>query len=196
MPDSQIPSLVATLPPTREQTWAALVISVLLIVLFLLALWFAPVQLNRVDSFIPMVATVMLLTDSITATLLFAQFSMLRSRALLVLANGYLFTALTIIPYALTFPGAFAQTGLFGGRQSPPWFNTLWHIGLPAAIIAYVLLSNAPAGMRLVRASTRSAILASAAGVTVLVCVLSWFITAHDELVPALLRNDVEATGL
>src|SRR5262245_30955501 len=196
MPESQIPSLIATLPPTREQTRAGLVISVLLFVLFLFALSLAPIQLARVDAFIPIVATVMFLTDSITATLLFAQFSTLRSRALLILANGYLFTALTIIPYALTFPGAFAPTGLFGGRQSPPWFNTLWHIGLPIAIIAYVLLSNAPTSMRLVRTSTRFAILASVTGVTILVCAVTWFITAHDELVPALLRNDLEATGL
>src|SRR5262249_37768024 len=132
----------------------------------------------------------------ITATLLFAQFSMLRSRALLILANGYLFTALTIIPYALTFPGAFAPTGLLGGRQSPPWFNSLWHIGLPAAIIAYVLLSNVPTSIRLVRTSARFAILTSVAGVTALVCIFSWFITAHDELIPALLRNDLEATDL
>src|SRR5262245_43820825 len=107
MPESQVPSLVATLPPTREQTWAAVVTLVLLFALFLFALWFAPIPLAKVDAFIPIVVTVMFLTDSITATLLFAQFSMLRSRALLVLANGYLFTALTIVPYALTFPGAF-----------------------------------------------------------------------------------------
>src|SRR5262245_28833332 len=73
----------------------AVVTLVLLFVLFLLALWFAPIPLAKVDAFIPIVVTVMFLTDSITATLLFAQFSMLRSRALLVLANGYLFTALT-----------------------------------------------------------------------------------------------------
>jgi signal transduction histidine kinase len=36
----------------------------------------------------------------------------MRWRALLVLANGFLFTGLIIIPHALTFPGAFAATGL------------------------------------------------------------------------------------
>src|SRR5688500_4997081 len=48
----------------------------------------------RIDAFIPAYATAMFVNDSITAILLFAQFSILRSRALLVIANGYLFTAL------------------------------------------------------------------------------------------------------
>jgi len=70
----------------------------------------------------------------------------------------------------------------------------LWHIGLPTAIIAYVLLNNAPSGMRLIRTSTRAAILVSVTGIAFLVCSLSWFIATHDDLVPALLRNDTEAT--
>ena len=116
MPDSQ-PLLIATLPPTRAQRWTAVVVSVLLFAVFLLVLRFAHVQLAKVDAFIPVVAAVMFLNDSIAATLLFAQFAILRSRALLVLANGYLFTALTIIPYALTFPDTFAPRGILGACE-------------------------------------------------------------------------------
>ena len=170
--------------------------TLLLFVLFFLALLFAPVQLAKVDVLIPIVATVMFINDLITATLLFSQFTILRSRALLFIANGYLFTALTIVSYILTFPGIFGPTGLVGGRKSAPSFNTLWHIGLPTAIIAYMLLSNVPPGMRLVRASARFAILASAASVIVVVCALTWLITAHDDLVPVLLQNDLEAGGI
>jgi len=72
MPESQKSALVATLPPSREQSLAAIVILLLLFVLFFVALSFAPIQLSEVDVFIPIVATVMFLTDSITATLLFA----------------------------------------------------------------------------------------------------------------------------
>jgi signal transduction histidine kinase len=166
-----------------------------LVVLFLLALWFARVPLAKVDTFIPIVATLMFVNDSITATLLFAQFVILRSRAILVLANGYLFTALTIIPYALTFPGAFAPTGLLGaGRQAPPWFNTIWHVALPAAVLAYAVLANFAAKTPPVRASARRVIAASVAGVTGLVCAMTWFITQYDELLPVFLVNDVEAS--
>ena len=57
-----------------------------------------------------------------------------------MLANGYLFTALIAIPYALTFPGSFAPKGLLGaGYQTAGWLYLFWHCGLPVAIIAYAL---------------------------------------------------------
>ncbi len=53
----------------------------------------------------------------ITAALLFDQFVRLRFLSILVLASGYLFDALMIVPHALTFPGAFSATGLLGARS-------------------------------------------------------------------------------
>ena len=50
----------------------------------------------------------------ITASLLFVQYAVSGALELLILASGYLFTALIVVPYALTFPGAFAPTGLLG----------------------------------------------------------------------------------
>ena len=47
-----------------------------------------------------------------TAILLYAQFSILRSRAILVIASGYLFTALIVVLYVLAFPGVLAPKGL------------------------------------------------------------------------------------
>ena len=54
----------------------------------------------------------MFVCDTITAILLFAQFSVVRSRAILIIASGYLYTALVLIPWILTFPG------VFGPRKS------------------------------------------------------------------------------
>jgi hypothetical protein len=85
----------------------------------------------------------MFLGDFISAVLLFGQFAVLRSRALLVLAGGYLFTGLVVVPYALTFPGAFAQTGLLGANlQSAALLFMAWHLGLPIAVTAYALLRD------------------------------------------------------
>jgi hypothetical protein len=53
-------------------------------------------------------------TDLITAVLLFGQFAQHKTRALLVLASGYLFDALIIIPHTMSFPGLFAPQGLMG----------------------------------------------------------------------------------
>jgi hypothetical protein len=52
-------------------------------------------------------------------------YSIERRRTLLVLASGYLFTSLIVIPWALTFPGLFAPTGLLGpGLQTTAWLYT------------------------------------------------------------------------
>jgi signal transduction histidine kinase len=158
---------------------------------------FAHLPVGRIDAFLPIVATIMFLTDSITAILLYAQFAVLRSRALLVLANGYLFTALIAIPYALTFPGAFTPDGLLGaGLQSAGWLFVIWHIGLPTTVIGYTLLSNAPPEMQLARASVPLAMLASIVAIIILVCGLTWFVTAHEDLLPVLVLNLVEVSGL
>src|SRR5580704_5395782 len=87
--------------------------------------------------------TAIVIVDLTTSALLFAQFSIVHRSALLVLASGYLFTALIVIPHALTFPGAFSPTGLLGaGSQSSAWLYIWWKVSLPAAVIAYVLLKD------------------------------------------------------
>ena len=85
--------------------------------------------------------------DLITSALLFAQFSIVRRWALLVLAIGFLYSALIVIPLMLVFPGAFAPTGLLGaGLQTTPWLCYFWKFGLPLAVILYVLLKDTDGG--------------------------------------------------
>ena len=112
--------VLSSLPPTRAQKQLALVFVLgLLVVVFIIAGPLSDVRLPRVDAFVPAHVMAMFVNDSITAVLLFAQFSILRSRAILVLASGYLFTALVLIPYVLVFPGLFVPgRGLFGGMQT------------------------------------------------------------------------------
>src|SRR5262249_46302154 len=96
--------------------------------------------------------------------LLFNQFAILRSRALLVIASGYLFTALMVIPWMLTFPGAFTPGGLLGaGLQTTNWLYNLWHVGFPTFVIAYVLVKDADPTKGLWRGSAGAAILLSVA---------------------------------
>src|SRR5215468_5609121 len=138
--------LPSTLPPDRGQKRLALIVALLVPIPFIAILPFGQIQLPRVDSYIPVVDTIILINDSITATLLLAHFSITRSRSLLALAAGFLFTAFLIIPHALTLPGAFAPNGFLGARlQTPAWLNELWHLGLPTAVIAYALLKRADA---------------------------------------------------
>jgi hypothetical protein len=136
--------LLATLPPSRGQIRLALGVVIVLLIVFGITLPFTTIQLPRADAFIPAIALGIVINDLITSALLFAQFSVVRRPGLLVLASGYLFTALIVIPYTLTFPGAFAQTGLLGaGLQSTVWLYIFWHVGAPLAVIAYVQLKDA-----------------------------------------------------
>ena len=100
--------LPAILTPDRRQKRLTLIVALLVPVPFIAIIPFGQVQLPQVDAYIPVVDTVMLINESIAATLLLAQFSITRSPSMLALAGGFLLTAFLVIPHALTFPGAFA----------------------------------------------------------------------------------------
>src|SRR3954464_8023557 len=133
----EAPLLIATTPPTAAEERTAIAVGAALLVLFACTIPFADVRLARSDVVVPAVSMIMFLGDCVSAVLLFGQFAVLRTRAMLVLAGGYLFTGLLVVAYALTFPGPFAPTGMLGaGLQTAGWIFVMWHIGLPVAAIA------------------------------------------------------------
>src|SRR5262249_21737219 len=158
-------------------------------------LWTLP--LRRIDAFIPAYGTAIFVIDSITAALLFAQFSVLRSRALLALANGYLLTALIAIPWTLTFPGVLAAGGgLGGGLQSTVWLYVTSHAGFALFVITYTLLKDADPIEWQTPRSVRAAIIASVGSVTALVCCATVLVTAGHELMPRLMLDTVRVSHL
>src|SRR6188768_2264716 len=100
--------ILTSLPPGAAQKRLALVVLLgILVVVFIVTGPLSHLRTSPVPAFIPIYVTTMITTDSITAVLLFTQFAILRSRAILVIAIGYAFAALVLIPYLLTFPGVF-----------------------------------------------------------------------------------------
>jgi signal transduction histidine kinase len=178
--------ILSSLSPSRAQKRLALVLVLALLAAFLITdAALSTIQLGRIGAFIPAYATAMFVNDSITAVLLFAQFSILRSRALLAIASGYLFTALIVIPWMLTFPGVFAPGGLLGaGLQSTSWLYTLWHGGFAMFVIAYALLRDADPAKRLWRRSAAAGILSSVLLTATVVCAVTFIVTAGDALLP------------
>jgi signal transduction histidine kinase len=177
---------LASLSPGRSQKRLALaVVLALLGAFFIFAGPLATIQLGQIDAFVPAYATAMFVSDLITAALLFAQFAVLRSRALLAISSGYLFAALIVIPWVLTFPGVFTPGGLLGaGLQSTAWLYILWHAGLPAFVIAYALLKDADPTKRLWEGSVGAAILSSVAMTGAVVCAATVLVTAGDAYLP------------
>jgi signal transduction histidine kinase len=188
------PMLLSAEPPSPGQKRFAFIVAALLLALFVITLPFAGTQLAPVQAFIPIVDTVLFLNDLITATLLYAQFSVVRSRALLALACGYLFTSLIIVPHGLTFPGAFSETGLLGaGLQTTVWLYIFWHLGLPPAVIAYALLKGTGPEAPPIRGPARAAIVTSVVAVVLLVLALTWLATAGTEMMPTIMVDAMHA---
>jgi signal transduction histidine kinase len=185
--------ILSSLSPSLAQKRLALgVVLVLLVAFFIIAVPLSKVQLARIDAFVPIYASAMFVNDSITAVLLFAQFSILRSRALLAISSGYLFTALMLVPWTLTFPGVFAPSGLLGaGLQSTVWLYILWHAGFPMFVAAYALLKDGDPTKRLWQSSARVAILLSVALTAGIVGAAAFLVTAGDPLLPRIMLDTV-----
>jgi signal transduction histidine kinase len=135
--------VLSSLPPGPAQKRLALgIVLSLLFALYLVTGPFGGMQLGAIHSFVAIFTTAMFVTDALTAILLYAQFSVTNSRAILVIASGYLFSALLIVPYALAFPGVLAPQGLVGGLQTTAHLYLLWHCGFPLFAIGYAVLKD------------------------------------------------------
>jgi hypothetical protein len=187
--DGSAPSL-SDLPPTAFQTWFAVAVAAVVLVAFITIAPFAGMPLRALNIFFPLLDAIVFVTDLITAVLLFSQFSIAGSRPLLALANGYFFSALIVVPHALTFTGAFSPTGLLGANiQTGSWLFIFWHIGFAAALLAYALLTIENPAQPLAPASAQSAIRWSVVSAIVLTCGLTWLATAGTHLLPPIVLD-------
>ena len=188
---------LSTLPAGRGGTRLAVAVVLVSVAVFLAAAPFAKLQLAPVPAFIPALASALVVNDLITAVLLFGQFAYVRSRALLVLACGYLFTTFMTVAHALTFPGVFSPTGLLGaGQQTTAWLYAFWHGGFPLMVVAYALLKGEARQANLPRHSAGVAVLAGVAAVLAAVCGLTVLATAGEAALPAVMQgNRIAAQG-
>ena len=148
--DSRV--FLSTLRAGRRERRLALAVVLITVVAFIAAAPFAKVQLPRVWAFIPVYESAVVVCDLLTAALLFGQYRILRSKALLVLATGYLLTASTATAHLLTFPGVFSDTGWLGARsQTTAWLYVFWHGSFPLVVIAYAWLKHDDAEARVKR---------------------------------------------
>jgi PAS domain S-box-containing protein len=191
------PAFLSTQPASRRQQQLALTVVLISIVTFLAAIPFARIRLPTIWTFIPIYESALLVNDLITASLLFVQFSILRSRALLALACGYLFAAIMVIPHALTFPGLFAPTGLLGaGPQSTAWLYMFWHSVFPVLVIVYVMLKNNGAEKKISPRFARTVIVAGVSAVCGLVIALTVLATSGQSLLPPIMIGNNYTTAM
>jgi PAS domain S-box-containing protein len=177
---------LAYLPPTARQTRSALVGAAILLLGLAALAPFAGKPLPQVNVFIPALDAIIFVTDLITASLFLAHFSITRSRALLALSCGYLFLALIVVAHGLTFPGVFPPTvDLTRTARINFMIYLVWHLGLPAALFAYLWLRDKDGTTRSSRTPTVLVAISSVAGVFTLVGCIVWLAAAGDKLLPS-----------
>ena len=184
--------LLAFMPPSQRQQRMALACVLVMAVLFVVTAPFVATQLPQITAFIPIIETAVFICALITASLLFVQYAVSGALELLALASGYLFTALIVVPHALTFPGAFAPTGLLGaGSQTTAWLYIIWHCGFALFVIGYALLKRADREKTVeYQGSTVAAVGSIAAILIALVGGLTWVIITQDRHLPRIIGPD------
>jgi signal transduction histidine kinase len=188
---------LVNMPPTSRQCRSALIVAAVLTAGAATVVPFVDTPLPRQESFITVLVTAVFITDFITSIMLFSQLAIHRSRALLAIASGYLFTALIVIPYALTFPGALSPTGLLGASvQTSPWLYRVWHVGFPIAVLIYAWLQGKDRQKTITRISPPLAVASSVAIVVALVFALSWITIAESAYLPTVFLDNLQYAPL
>ncbi|MES2939234.1 MAG: response regulator [Pseudomonadota bacterium] len=185
---------LSTSNPSRRERKVAFTVVLVSVLVFLAVAPFAKVALAPVPAFYPLYQSALVVCDLMTAILLWSQYGILRSRALLALAAGYLFSAFMAAAHAMSFPGLFAPGGLLGaGGQTTAWLYFLWHGGFPLFVIGYALLRDDEGGARAGRNGTRLAILGSA--LVALACAggLVLLAAAGRAVLPPLMAGNADA---
>lgn len=169
-----------------------IVIASLLILVAVVAFLAAEQPLAQLPAFLPAYASAVIVTDLITAYLIFAHAPLARRPALLALAGAYLYSGTIVIGQMLVFPGVWSEHGLLGaGPQSAVWLWVFWHGGFPAFIIASAALAHYQHARNLAitfsdKASARIAFL-----VVGLVLLLIALVTAGQSLLPEIITGGI-----
>ncbi len=188
-PAASLP-LLPLMAADRQSRRRALALTLVSALVFCALLPYTQVPLAPLAAFIPIYESSLLLNDLITAAMLFGHFSVLRSRSLLVLAGGYLFTALLTVPHMLTFPGLFSPAGLLGGHsQATAWVYVFWHAGFPLCVIAHVLLGHRERRQPHAQALPARAVLWAIAAALLASGAFTALATAGHELLPPILEG-------
>lgn len=190
MPHRLDQSAYLSILPSSAWDRRAAICAVLISALFFIgAVPFVRVTFPPLPAFIASYHSSLTVIYVVTSILLFSQFAVLRSRAILALASGYLFTATVIAGYALTYRDLFAETGLFyPGPETTVWFYLIWHGGFPAFAVIYALMTPDRVNYRS-KHSARTAVVRSILAVLSAAIVVLFILTAAEDRLPDLLIN-------
>jgi len=175
---------LATLPATAQQRRTVLVAIGALGAVAIAAVPFAESVLGSLSGFIMLYGGAVLVGLAITATILYGQFALSRTPALLALACGTLFSAIVFVPYIFGFAGGAAPDGR---ALSPalPYLWLVWHTAFPASFVLYAFLARYANGRRV-----GAGVAGFASFATIVVAYLAvHFVLVFQRALPTLIRE-------
>jgi signal transduction histidine kinase len=183
--------------PRRAQTRLAASVVLILVAAVFVTAPFAQLRLDGTARFLDVYATIVFVNDVITSVMLMAVYSVQSSRAIFVVALGYLFTGLTIIPWVLTFPGVFSASGLLGaGVQATAAIAAARLYGFPLFMIVYALMKMGAERTGKVRRSISTNLVFGIISVVGLVCGLTWLSVAGDAFLPEMMASQMKTSAV
>jgi hypothetical protein len=171
--------------PEPTDRFVALGLAFAISMIVAIAAPFAAVPLVRIAPFIPLYESAVIINDLATAAVFTALFIARGARGLLLLAAGYLWTALLAAAHLLSFPGLFPGL-LPTGPQTTAWLYYGWHVGFPTAVLLYATSGGAFVANR------RRVLNLAALGVVAAVALVIVLCTAGHDLLPPVMKGDYE----
>jgi len=178
-------------PPSPRQNLIAGALVLLLIGALALTIPYVRVQTTGTEPFVAAYAAATFIVELTVAALLFAQFAVQRSRAILLLAAGFLFSSLLVIPWALTFPHVFALSGSEPDLQAAAAIAALRRLSFPGFVIAYAALSRRP-----VHGQATGLLVGAIVTVAVLAGLSTWAVIEHAGRLPLFMADARQVTAL
>jgi signal transduction histidine kinase len=182
--ESQLFTVSELVPGPAQKRLALAIVVGTLVVVYVVTVPLAGVYIGPNLSFAAAYQTAMFMTDAITATLLYAQFALLRSRATLVVASGYLFTALIMLPFFATWFDLLPAQSKLGGLHAASWLYLAWHVGFLVFVIAYALTKDQAVGRSPWPGKAHSAVLFSVVSTFVLAVAVTLAIVTWESALP------------
>jgi len=133
---------LTTIPATPEQRRSAVFVLLAVIAIAGVVLPFARQPLAPFVGLIPAMCGALVVMDFVTVALLLRQARLARRISLVVMAIGFLFAGILLVPYMLVFPGVFPGAAQLAGPQAGSWLWVSFHVAIPLGIIAAVWTSG------------------------------------------------------
>lgn len=140
---TDFPLAIAALPIDATQRRIALGVMIAILFIQLASAPFAHLPVAHIDSFIPVLQSVLCILHLITAALLFSQYSVRPRFAMLAIASGYVSSGLFAFAQSLAYPGAYSAGVILGNADTAAWLFVLWHTTFPLTAIIYALTKDA-----------------------------------------------------